>query len=396
MSAKLRIAHLGDTHLGYRALPIQDPETGRNQRSVDIERAFTATIDDILARDIDLVIHGGDVFHQSRPSWHAVRNFVAEMRRIEDAGIPAVVIAGNHDTPRYRAGGSVFSVLEVALPKIHISAGYEEEAFLFDDLDLRVQTVPHGALVNPDRPITYAIPDMRNILVTHGMTAGILDPGIITEPGEQELNSELFQASFDYIALGHYHISIRAFPSAWYSGATERMGWGDADVDPGYLVTTFDENGLAGDPEHRTIPARPMHMLEPVYADRLSPPELVNTVLDQLERFGNTSALTRVQVRNADRQVYRDVERRLRRESHDKTMHLTVTRPALSTTPDSIDVDRSTSIRDLHSLFGEFVAQRRGEHYSAEFASRFLERGGAALQEAQQRINDSDTEGSGA
>ena len=46
---------------------------GRNQRAVDIERAYAAAIDDILTRDVDLVIHAGDVFHHTRPSWQAMR-----------------------------------------------------------------------------------------------------------------------------------------------------------------------------------------------------------------------------------------------------------------------------------------------------------------------------------
>lgn len=396
MTRPLRIAHISDTHLGYRALPVQDAATGRNQRSVDVDRSFTRTIDDILRQEVDLVIHGGDVFHQSRPSWYAVRHFVTEMRRIEQAGIPTVVIAGNHDTPRYRAGGSVFSLLEVALPDTRISAGYEEDEFVFEDLGLRIQAVPHGALINPDAAVTYAIPDYRNILVTHGMTAGILDPGVVTEPGEQELDSSLFQAEFDYIALGHYHVSIPAFPTAWYSGSTERMGWGDAEATPGYLIVSFDGDGLSGNPEHRTVQCRPMELLKPVHGDTLSVPEIVDSVLDQLERLGNPEALTRVQVRNADRQQYREVERMLRRETSGKTLHLTISRQAPAESPMAVDIDRSASIRDLQTLFSEFVAQRKGEHYSAEFATRFLERGSSALQEAQQRVTDSELEGGGA
>ena len=106
----IRIAHLADTHLGYRAFYRADPITGRNQRAIDIERAFEAAIDDILTRDVDLVIHAGDVFHHTRPSWQAMRCFVLETRRLEAAGMPAVVIAGNHDTPRLRTTGSVFAV----------------------------------------------------------------------------------------------------------------------------------------------------------------------------------------------------------------------------------------------------------------------------------------------
>ena len=103
----LRVGHLADTHLGYRALGRADPETGRNQRAVDVERAFEAAVDKLLAREVDLVVHAGDVFHHTRPSWSALRCFVLVMRRVEAAGIPCVVIGGNHDTPRLRTTGAV-------------------------------------------------------------------------------------------------------------------------------------------------------------------------------------------------------------------------------------------------------------------------------------------------
>ena len=94
----LRIAHLADTHLGYSAYGKTDPATGRNQRAVDVENAFERAISDILERDVDLVLHAGDVFHHTRPSWSTLTHFVRQMRRLERAGLPAVVIAGNHDT----------------------------------------------------------------------------------------------------------------------------------------------------------------------------------------------------------------------------------------------------------------------------------------------------------
>ena len=48
MSGTIRIAHITDTHLGYRALNKQDPRSGRNQRTVDFEHALERAIDDIL------------------------------------------------------------------------------------------------------------------------------------------------------------------------------------------------------------------------------------------------------------------------------------------------------------------------------------------------------------
>lgn len=175
MSNTIRIAHITDTHLGYRGLRKSDPETGRNQRTVDFERALEQAIDDILERDVDVILHAGDVFHHTRPTWQTLRHFIQQFRRIEEAGIPTLVIAGNHDTPRIRTGGSAFSVLDLALPKIRFVAEYEDihEVDLFNGLNLHVQAIPHGALTNDDPAMPLLYPNMRNVLVCHGMVRGI-------------------------------------------------------------------------------------------------------------------------------------------------------------------------------------------------------------------------------
>jgi DNA repair exonuclease SbcCD nuclease subunit len=137
----VRLAHISDTHLGYRTAGRPEPETGRNQRTADVDRAFTHAIDDILHQQVDLVIHSGDVFHHARPTWQSMRHFIRQMRRLEQAHIPTLVIAGNHDTPRVRTGGSAYSVLELALPDIAFACDYEsmEIDAPFDHLKLRVR-----------------------------------------------------------------------------------------------------------------------------------------------------------------------------------------------------------------------------------------------------------------
>jgi DNA repair exonuclease SbcCD nuclease subunit len=124
----VRIAHISDTHLGYRAL-FKSASDGRNQRAADIEAAYATVVEDILdpRREIQLVIHSGDVFHQSRPSWSAIRCFIQQTRRLTEAGIPVVVIAGNHDTPRLRTTVTVFDILQLSLPEVHFVTRYEHE-----------------------------------------------------------------------------------------------------------------------------------------------------------------------------------------------------------------------------------------------------------------------------
>ncbi len=187
MSDRIRIAHFSDTHLGYRGLTKVHPETGRNQRTMDVDAAFTRTIDDILRRHVDAVIHSGDVFHHTRPTWHSLRHFIRQMRRLEDAGIPTLVIAGNHDTPRMRTGGSAYSVLELALPKIRFVADYEDDHVLdasFDALNLHIHAIPHGALTNPD-PVVFAIGHLANQFTGDvAQNRGVVSCRVFVELGE--------------------------------------------------------------------------------------------------------------------------------------------------------------------------------------------------------------------
>ena len=82
-----------------------------------------------------------------------------------------------------RTGGSAYSVLELAMQKTRFVAEYEDvhERDTFRHLDLHVHAIPHGALTNDDPVIPMIDTGKRNILVTHGMVPGILDPGISAE-----------------------------------------------------------------------------------------------------------------------------------------------------------------------------------------------------------------------
>lgn len=376
---RVRIAHLSDTHLGYRSLYRSDPETGRNQRALDIEHAYEAAVDDLLTRDVDLVIHSGDVFHHTRPSWQALRCFVRQTRRIEAAGMPCIVIGGNHDTPRLRTSGSVFSVLELALPGIDFVAEYDVRSFEFGKLELTLFAVPHGALTNPDKPTVTPEAGTRNVLVTHGLVPGLI--GRRNEPGEEELSGELLDAGFDYVALGHYHLWGAQGHNAWYAGSTERTGFGDEQTTPGYLLVELAEAGTTPAVEHVPLTARPMRTLVPVVGEGREARELADIVLDRLRVLNEPDAVTRVELRDTPRPVRREAEAILRRESPEVVWSLQVYSPA--------DVlaafgERSgdAAVTDLRALFDEFVTERTGPIYDAAFAAAFRERGGRALEEA--------------
>jgi DNA repair exonuclease SbcCD nuclease subunit len=379
MPRPLRIAHLADTHLGYRALGRSEPGGYRNQRSVDIELAFERVVDSLLGQGVDLVLHAGDVFHHTRPSWTTLGVFVRQMRRIEEAGIPALVIAGNHDTPRMRQSGSVFDLLGLALPMTCFMAGYEQDEWDVPGLDLVVHGIPHGALVNPDPPFVIPVAGRRNIIVTHGLAAGVQTRG--HEPGEERLAPDLLDPAADYVALGHFHLGGQPTRNAWYSGSTERMGWGDEEATPGYNLVTLDETGTVA-VEHVAVPARRMKTLAPIDGEGLLARELADIVLDRAAAFGDPTAMVRLELRGVPRQIRREVEGIVRREVGDRVWDLRV-----YTAADLLErfaEGRDEALPPLRELFARFVDENRQQGlYDDRFAALFRERGSRALDDAQ-------------
>ena len=107
----MRLVHLSDTHLGHSAYNKTD-SSGINQREADVYSAFNEIIEYILKTKPDLVIHSGDLFDSVRPSNRAIHEAFRQLVRLSRAEIPTVLISGNHSTPRHKATGSIFRLLE--------------------------------------------------------------------------------------------------------------------------------------------------------------------------------------------------------------------------------------------------------------------------------------------
>ena len=380
----LRIAHLADTHLGYAMYGKADPVSGRNQRAVDVESSFAAAIDDVLRRNVDLVLHAGDVFHHTRPSWSTLAHFVRQMRRLEIAGIPAVVIAGNHDTPRLRTTGSVYGLLALALPGVRFIAGYEVESETFDHLGVTVHGVPHGALTNPDPPLLLPDRARRNIVVTHGVAPGIAVKQA-HEPGEVNLTPNLLASDLDYVALGHVHLRAQAGTNAWYSGATERTSWNDQAAEPGYALVSIGGEHRIPAVEFVDVPARPMATLSPIDGADRTAADLADMILARAGALDMPDAMVRVELLNTPRPLFRETDAIVRRQTASVAWHIRLTAPGEDI---EFGISRISDLRELHPvrMFAEFVQEREASGaYEPAFAAAFRERGLRALEEAIQR-----------
>ena len=119
----MRVAAVGDAHLGRSYYPVTTPE-GVNQRERDFELAFEAAVDAALGEEPDLVVWLGDVFDHPRPTYRSFRVAQRGLARIREHGVAAVVISGNHDTPRLPGTGSPYSALADAFEGMHFAHRY--------------------------------------------------------------------------------------------------------------------------------------------------------------------------------------------------------------------------------------------------------------------------------
>src|SRR5215469_2459647 len=124
----MRVAAIGDAHLGRSYYPFTT-DGGVNQREFDFERSFEAAVELALAQQPDLIIWLGDVFDHPRPTYRSFRVAQRALARIRDHGLPAVVISGNHDTPRLPGTGSPYSALADSFPEMHFAHRLAYERF---------------------------------------------------------------------------------------------------------------------------------------------------------------------------------------------------------------------------------------------------------------------------
>jgi DNA repair exonuclease SbcCD nuclease subunit len=300
MLGPMRVAAIGDAHLGRSYYPFTT-ETGVNQREWDFERSFEAAVDLALAQEPDLVVWLGDVFDHPRPTYRSYRVAQRALVKIRDHGLRAVIISGNHDTPRLPGTGSPYSALADGFPEMYFAHRLAYERFELDGLV--VHAVPQmltvdatlEALAVADRSRSL---DRANLLLTHPRITQV-------QPRYADINEIEIDAGklrSDFVLLGHYHFHTRVADGIWYAGSTDTFSFADdPDKRKGILVLDTDTGAC------RHVPLagqRPLVTLEPVFALGASPAELQRQVLDRASRVAS-GAVARLYLEGVDPEAYR-------------------------------------------------------------------------------------------
>jgi DNA repair exonuclease SbcCD nuclease subunit len=293
----VKIVHFSDTHLGFRQLHRVN-DAGRNEREQDVYDAFERAISKIIDLAPAVVVHAGDLFDSYHPSSAALGVALDGLKRLREAGIPTVVIAGNHSSPRVAAAEHIFGVLE-RFGGAHIVYGGTRDVRVGD---VAVHAIPHD---NDPEQLIAALRRARpsadarfNVLVAHVGLDG-LGQVVGSEAGSVTLSGEVLAdtGDFDYIALGHLHKFAPACGNAAYAGSLERLSW--ADDAPVKGIVEVDLAAGRHSPDYlrlHPIEGRPFITLDPI--DAATVDNLSDEIVARAEGADLAGAMVRLSVRN--------------------------------------------------------------------------------------------------
>ena len=99
MGNDFRLMCVGDIHLGRRPSRLSDrvDDLGIGIHELTPAAAWQTAVDWALANDIDAVALAGDVVERLEDRFEAYGHLERGVRRLVDAGISVVGVAGNHD-----------------------------------------------------------------------------------------------------------------------------------------------------------------------------------------------------------------------------------------------------------------------------------------------------------
>ncbi|MAT97233.1 MAG: exonuclease sbcCD subunit D [Anaerolineaceae bacterium] len=260
----IRLLHFADAHIDIANYGRHDPETGLPMRVMDFLHALDQIVDAAIEEKVELVIFAGDAYKDRNPQPTFQRAWGERMMRLSQAGIPTLLLVGNHDvSPAAGRAHTLHEFSTLAVPHIHVAdrlALWTPEQL---GLPVQIITVPwvsRSMLVGREETlgrtveeiyarieelvvqrvmhfIETADPDIPLILTAHASVSGAKfgSERAVMLGHELVLSGGLVNhAKLDYVALGHIHkpqvlSSDNSHPPIIYPGSIERIDFGEKE-----------------------------------------------------------------------------------------------------------------------------------------------------------------------
>ena len=305
----MKILHVSDTHLGYSAYR-KVTEEGINQREMDNYDAFKQFVDYAIKSKPDIIIHAGDLFDSVRPNNRAITFAIQQILRLSKQGIHFVVIAGNHEHPKLKETGHIFSIFD-HIDNVYpiYNEKYETITLIINNKKITIHTLPQTSSkdvfnnnlneINPELSSDY------NVFITHGSIKGIKE-FTMNEFNELIIPIRYLNLDFDYIALGHYHRYTELFENAFYAGSTESLTFADAGDQKGFIELELTDKKL----KHNFIPLINRIMVDPnpIICSDLSLDELMDKIKRKIIDIKPKDKVFRIKLEDIPSHIYRGID----------------------------------------------------------------------------------------
>jgi exonuclease SbcD len=267
----IRILFLADTHLGFD-YPFR-PRVERRRRGPDFFHNYDLALQPAYRGEVDLVVHGGDIFYRSKVPARLVDMAFAPLKRVADMGVPVYVVPGNHER------SSIPYYILAAHPNIFVFD--QPKCFVMENNGIKISLagfpfLRHGIrkrfpeiLERTGWQKTQA--DVHVLCMHQSVDGATMGPGnFMFRGGDDVIDLHDIPSGFAAVLTGHMHryqvlqkdLKGRPLPApVLYAGSIERTSFAEKDEAKGYLVVGVEGSKRASWQFHE-LPTRPMVSLE--------------------------------------------------------------------------------------------------------------------------------------
>jgi DNA repair protein SbcD/Mre11 len=272
----IRILLLADTHIGFDS-PSR-PRIERRRRGPDFLENFVRALEPARRREVDFVIHGGDLLYRSRVPAGLVDEAIAPLRVVADQGVPVMLVPGNHERSRIPFG------LLARHPNIHVfdrprTHSLQKRGLRISFVGFPFQRRVDGSHLRATFDASGAHvgeADVR-VLCMHqaveGARVGTHD--FTFRAGPDVIRGVDLPRGFAVVASGHIHRAQHLRTDLWgrtlpasvvYPGSVERTGFDERNEAKGYWLMTIAIGARSGgelcEARFVALPTRPMVELD--------------------------------------------------------------------------------------------------------------------------------------
>lgn len=371
---------MSDSHLGFQDLNKVD-ENGRNVIEEMIYSGFFTTIKKIIDLKPDAVVHAGDVFHRERPGIRPLYVFKKGLELLNDAGIPIIIINGNHDAPKSLARTSPFFIYE-GMTNLNIAHQSKYEYFEVDDH--RFHCIPYcldsKEYESQFSKISYS---GRDVLIMHGMVKSMWSERQ-NDVGEYELDDSFLRSDFDYIALGHSHGRKKVNDNTWYSGSVEYFSFDEAMQQKGILFVDLSTGRI-----------QPLNIYDSKYridypsidCSGLSSDDIISEIFKQCSMFDIENKIIRCNLININRNQYKRIDQSMLSELRKRCIYLKIT---TRFEEDEI-TEKQIDLMNLSSEFAKFITEELSKRsYNEEMKYKIINYGSNLMSKVEAARNSED------